>query len=155
MENRLYILGWAKSNPEGPVYGVELELMTLLSRLITGLPAEEAGEVVYALKDDSGRILHQIGTSQIDLKTEPESEVSLAPQLPHWELAVYTRGNIASPLNGRGFLGRKESGEIRACAALGLGKMRTPEAMAALQKAQDEKDPVVRSAVNRALKGEV
>lgn len=58
-------------------------------------------------------------------------------------------------LNGRGFLGRKESGEIRACAALGLGKMRTPEAMEALRRAREESDPVVRTAVNRALRGEV
>jgi hypothetical protein len=57
-------------------------------------------------------------------------------------------------LNGRGFLGRKETGEIRACAALGLGKIGTPEAMAALEKARGEEDPVVRSAVNRALRGE-
>jgi hypothetical protein len=57
-------------------------------------------------------------------------------------------------LNGRGFLGRKESGEIRACAALGLGKIGSPEAMAALEKARGEQDPVVRSAVNRALRGE-
>ena len=57
-------------------------------------------------------------------------------------------------LNGRGFLGRKESGEIRACAALGLGKMGTSEAMEALRKARDEVDPVVRTAVNRALRGE-
>ena len=57
-------------------------------------------------------------------------------------------------LNGRGFLGRKESGELRACAALALGKMNTPEATAALEKATDEQDPVVRSAVSRALRGE-
>ncbi|NNM05108.1 MAG: hypothetical protein HKO65_08405 [Gemmatimonadetes bacterium] len=57
-------------------------------------------------------------------------------------------------LNGRGFLGRKESGEIRACAALALGKMDSPEAAAALEKASEEQDPVVRSAVGRALRGE-
>lgn len=57
-------------------------------------------------------------------------------------------------LNGRGFLGKKESGEIRACAALGLGKYGTPEAEAALRKAQGQQDPVVRTAVNRALRGE-
>jgi HEAT repeat protein len=57
-------------------------------------------------------------------------------------------------LNGRGFLGRKETGEIRACAALALGKMGTPEADAALERASKEQDPVVRSAVNRALRGE-
>jgi HEAT repeat protein len=57
-------------------------------------------------------------------------------------------------LNGRGFLGRRESGEIRACAALALGKMDTPEAHAALEKATREQDPVVKSAVSRALRGE-
>lgn len=57
-------------------------------------------------------------------------------------------------LNGRGFLGRKESADIRACAALALGRMRTPEASEALEKAASEQDPVVRSAVNRALRGE-
>ncbi len=57
-------------------------------------------------------------------------------------------------LNGRGFMGRRETGEIRACAALGLGKIGTPEAMTALERARGEQDPVVRSAVNRALRGE-
>lgn len=57
-------------------------------------------------------------------------------------------------LNGRGFLGKKESGEVRACAALALGKYGTPEAEAALRKASGEQDPVVRTAVNRALRGE-
>ncbi|MFC1660590.1 HEAT repeat domain-containing protein [Gemmatimonadota bacterium] len=57
-------------------------------------------------------------------------------------------------LNSRGFLGKKETGEIRACAALALGKMGTPEARKALERAAEEQDPVVRSAVNRALREE-
>jgi hypothetical protein len=57
-------------------------------------------------------------------------------------------------LNTRGLFGKKESGEIRACAALGLGKMGLPEAAEALQKAQGEEDPVIKSAVNRAMRGE-
>lgn len=57
-------------------------------------------------------------------------------------------------LNRRGFLGRRESGEIRACAALALGRVRSPEATAALERALGEQDPVIRSAVNRALRGE-
>ncbi|HZD04372.1 MAG TPA: HEAT repeat domain-containing protein, partial [Longimicrobiales bacterium] len=57
-------------------------------------------------------------------------------------------------LNGRGFLGRREPPELRACAALGLGKVESPEADAALQAALSEEDPVVRSAVNRALRRE-
>ena len=57
-------------------------------------------------------------------------------------------------LNGKGFLGRKEPAEIRACAALALGKIGTEEARSSLKAAAEEEDPVVRSAVNRALRGE-
>jgi hypothetical protein len=57
-------------------------------------------------------------------------------------------------LNGKGFLGRREPEEIRACAALALGKIGTPPARAALEEAGDQEEPVVRSAVNRALRGD-
>jgi len=57
-------------------------------------------------------------------------------------------------LNGKGFLGRKESPEMRACAALALGKIATDKARQSLQAATNEDDAVVRSAVNRALRGE-
>jgi signal transduction histidine kinase len=102
VENRLYILGWVRT--DGPVYGVELELVTLLSRLITDFPADETEGAVYTLKDDTGEILHQIGASRIDPDAEPESILSLAPQLPHWELAVYALGKDAAASAGRGFL---------------------------------------------------
>jgi len=54
-------------------------------------------------------------------------------------------------LNGKGFLGRRESSEIRASAALGLGRVGTDEARAALARAERDDDAVVRSAVTRAL----
>lgn len=57
-------------------------------------------------------------------------------------------------LNGRGFLGRREPPEIRACAALALGKLGTEPARRSLQAAAGEEDAVVRSAVSRALRGE-
>ncbi|MBW3535873.1 MAG: HEAT repeat domain-containing protein, partial [Gemmatimonadetes bacterium] len=57
-------------------------------------------------------------------------------------------------LNGRGFLGRKEAAEIRACAALALGRMESPAARAPLEAAAGDDDPVVRNAVSRALRGE-
>ena len=53
-------------------------------------------------------------------------------------------------LNSRGFLGKREPSEIRAAAALGLGKVGSPASMAALKRAAQEDDAVVRSAVNRA-----
>lgn len=66
-------------------------------------------------------------------------------------------GSVAlldSMLSGRSLLGRREPPEIRACAALALGKVGSKEAMKALEGARNESDPVVRSAVSRALRRE-
>jgi len=57
-------------------------------------------------------------------------------------------------LNGRGLFGRRESGEMRACAALALGKIGGPDSREILEKAAGDADPVVRSAVSRAMRGE-
>lgn len=56
-------------------------------------------------------------------------------------------------LNGKGFLGRREDSEIRACAAIALGRVGTSKAQEALRRASAEKDVVVRNAVSRALRG--
>ena len=56
-------------------------------------------------------------------------------------------------LNGKGFLGKREDSEVRACAAMALGKVGTPNATHALRKASGEKDVVVRNAINKALRG--
>ena len=52
-----------------------------------------------------------------------------------------------------GLFSKKEDPELRACAAIALGRIGTARSGAALQKAMAEKDVVVRNAVNRALKG--
>ena len=57
-------------------------------------------------------------------------------------------------LNKKGLLGKKESSEIRAAAALGLGRINSPDARGALERAAHDEDPVVRSNVNRALRRE-
>jgi len=51
-----------------------------------------------------------------------------------------------------GLLARKEDPETRACAAMALGKIRTPKARDVLQKVSQDKEPLVRNAVNRALR---
>lgn len=51
-----------------------------------------------------------------------------------------------------GFFRRKERAEIRACAAIALGKIATPEARAVLEQAANDKELVVRNAVHRALR---
>lgn len=57
-------------------------------------------------------------------------------------------------LNSKGFLGKREPSEMRAAAALGLGKVDSPAAAASLRRAAADEDAVVRSAVNRALRSE-
>jgi hypothetical protein len=56
-------------------------------------------------------------------------------------------------LNGKGFLGRREDAELRACAAMALGRIGTSKSSAALHKAAQERDVVVRNAVTKALRG--
>lgn len=71
-------------------------------------------------------------------------------------------GSIAGPasiaplrdfLEARGLFRRKQSPEVRMCAALGLGKVGTPEARAVLEAAANDKDRQVRNAVTAALRG--
>lgn len=52
-----------------------------------------------------------------------------------------------------GMFARKEDPEIRACAAVALGKVNSDASRAALSRAANEKDVIVRNAVSRALRG--
>jgi HEAT repeats len=52
----------------------------------------------------------------------------------------------------RGLLRMKQASETRACAAIALGKIHSPEARTILQQAAEDKDLVVRNAVSRALR---
>lgn len=49
-------------------------------------------------------------------------------------------------------LGRGEGPETRACAAMALGKIKTPESRNVLERAKDDKEALVRNAVSRALR---
>jgi hypothetical protein len=55
-------------------------------------------------------------------------------------------------LNGKSWLGRRESGETRACAALGLAASATPPPRRRSTPPPPTRTPVVRSAVGRALR---
>jgi hypothetical protein len=56
-------------------------------------------------------------------------------------------------LNAKGFMGKKDDSEIRACAAMALGKINSKKSMEALNRATGEKDVIVRNAVSRAIRG--
>src|SRR5687767_13798031 len=56
-------------------------------------------------------------------------------------------------LNAGGLFGKKADPEVRACAAMALGRIGTDESIATLRRASSEKEILVRNAVNRALRG--
>ena len=56
-------------------------------------------------------------------------------------------------LNGKKLF-RQESPELRACAAMALGKVGSPASKASLQNAASDKEPMVRNAVAKALRQE-
>lgn len=59
---------------------------------------------------------------------------------------------LDSLLNSKGFMGKKDDPEIRACAAMALGKINTAKASDSLNRAAGEKDVIVRNAVSRAIR---
>lgn len=91
-ENRLHILGWVQQRGAGPIYGIELELVTLLSRLVADFPSSVPEGTVYALIDGEGRILHQAGDMAVETGAKPDLSISLSPHLPHWQVAAYFGG---------------------------------------------------------------
>jgi HEAT repeat protein len=92
------------------------------------------------------------------LRTKALREGTLAEKMAFFETYGTLCGDdgvpmLAEILNTRRLLGGREDGELRACAAMALGKIGTETAMGALQKALSDRDVIVRNAVSRAVRG--
>jgi len=84
-------------------------------------------------------------------------EIDLTERMRFFEAyALIARDGALETLSGLMSPGalfkRKESPEVRACAALAIGKIRTQESRDLLQRSANDKDLVVRNAVSRALR---
>ncbi|WP_299982142.1 cell wall metabolism sensor histidine kinase WalK [Desulfobacula sp.] len=88
-ENRLHILGWVQKYQNGPVYGIELELMALLSRLVVDFPELPEKDIALLLMDGNGYFMHQSGRMTLDSKEKPVAVVSISNLLPHWQIGVF------------------------------------------------------------------
>ncbi|MBU1344442.1 MAG: HAMP domain-containing histidine kinase [Proteobacteria bacterium] len=88
-ENRLYILGWVQKGMKGPIYGIEMELMTLLSRLVVDFPKLSDKGAALVLMDGNDKFMHQSGSFSPDPKEKPLAVVSISSLLPHWRIAVF------------------------------------------------------------------
>lgn len=97
-ENRLFILGWVRAADQSTIYGVELELMAIISRLLPHLPAWRVKNAAYGILNGNGELLHQSGQLSINLQQEPHALQAVSPLLPHWQISIHLNGDaLESP----------------------------------------------------------
>ncbi len=101
-DNRLYILGWVQKKNTGPVYGVELELMTLLSRLVAQVPEINRPGTALVIMDGSGIPIHQSGSLNTAQANSPAGKIMISRHLPHWSITAFTDKGTSG--TGRSFL---------------------------------------------------
>ncbi len=92
------------------------------------------------------------------IKGKELRESNLTEKMAFFEAYGLLAGDAGVPLldgllNAKGFMGRKDDSETRACAAMALGKINSPKAAESLNRAAGEKDVIVRNAVSRAIRG--
>ncbi len=99
-DDQLHLLGWAAPNGDNRRYGVEVEMMALLSRLLGNLPQPTDSSESYVLLDGNGDIFYQIGSFEVLPQSAPLALVTIA-SLPHWQVGAYsdqTVGNQSSAI---------------------------------------------------------
>ncbi len=103
-DDQLHLLGWFAPSGKQQRYGVEVEMMALLSRLLGNLPSQTTGQESYALLDGKGKIFHQVGNFEILPDAQPLAIIALQ-NLPHWQVAAYTDPTAAKTGSGIILLG--------------------------------------------------
>jgi len=91
------------------------------------------------------------------VQSKAPREIDLTERMAFFEAFALIGGEAALPalqslLSSAGFFRQKEAAEIRACAALAIGRTRAAAAREILQRAQGDKELVVRNAIARALR---
>lgn len=99
-----------------------------------------------------------VASIELRLRSRALKDATIAEKIAFFESFGRMCGEAGVPLldgmlNARKLLGRREDGELRACAAMALGRVGTDRAMIALQGALADKDVVVRNAASRATRG--
>ena len=137
----------------------EIGTTTALQALERGVDDEERDVRIAAIRALLAKG-HRAVLPRLDaiVKGRAIREADLSEKMAAFEAYGSLCGNagvaaLDQMLNGKSLFGRREDAELRACAAVALGRVGTPEAQAALRQAANEKDVVVRNAVARALRG--
>src|SRR4051812_6100681 len=130
--------------------------MQMLERALTDEDREVRTVSVRALGARNARAA--LPRIEAALKGKDLRESNLSEKMAFFEAYGLLSGAagitlLDSILNSKGFMGKKDDSEFRACAAMALGKINTPKATESLQKATGEKDVIVRNAVSKAIRG--
>ncbi|WP_020589058.1 sensor histidine kinase [Desulfobacter curvatus] len=98
-DNQLYVLGWVQPEPKGMIYGIELEMMVLLSRLMTDIPENSRQGTALVVMDGNGSTIHHTGPLQFNHDPETKDAVArmdISGRLPHWSVCVFTDDSALS-----------------------------------------------------------
>jgi HEAT repeat protein len=130
-------------------------------KALQGVLEDPVREVRLAAARGLGTLRYQPARSRFEeiLEGRELRAADLTEKLAFFEAYAALAGADGVPLlerllTGRGLLGRRQHPEIRACAAAALGRITAPSARAVLERARDEGEPMVRSAITRALRQE-
>ncbi|MDQ6718598.1 MAG: HEAT repeat domain-containing protein [Gemmatimonadota bacterium] len=92
------------------------------------------------------------------VKSKEMRDANLTEKMAFFEAYGTLCGDQGIPLldgflHAKGFMAKKEDIEMRACAAMALGKIGSQRALDSLNKASGDKEIIVRNAVTRAIRG--
>ena len=139
---------------------VAIKASTVASSLEPILRDEER-EVRIAAAKALGELRYSPGAASLAdiIRSKQIRQADVAEKVAVFEAYGLTAGEggvslLDELLNKKGLLGKRESSEMRAAAALGLGRIDAAGARSSLEAATQDEDPVVRSNVNRALRQE-
>jgi len=99
-DDQLHLLGWFAPAGSQIRYGIEIEMMALLSRLLGNLPTTAPAAESYQLVDGNGRRVHQTGSFEAQRELQPLAVAGIG-SLPHWQVALYRQ---AAAAGGSGIL---------------------------------------------------
>jgi len=127
---------------------------------LTALLSDSAYYVRLAASRGLAELNHVDATSALEqvVKGKEIRLAHLAEKIAFFESYAALGGGkavevLGGLLNRKGFFGRREPSEIRACAARALGKIGLPKARDALGASKNERDVLVRTAVREAIQG--
>ena len=101
-DNQLYVLGWVQPQPDEMIYGIELEMMVLLSRLMTTIPENNRSGTALVIMNGNGGVLHHTGPLEFDHDPKTQDAVvkmDISGRLPHWSVCAFMDNAALSQSN--------------------------------------------------------